>query len=115
VLADLSRPLSAQIAGLSRIYERPATAAEIRLIGDPPTRGLVSVLFQYDAGPELQTGLAVIDIRGDDVRVLPGLIEMSLPSGDRWHGAILQMQLDRQGRVWGMAPWVGRLIRVTLP
>lgn len=74
----------------------------------------MSVLVADAVFQRFHAALAFLEL-GDDMRMLPGMVALALPDGTPFPGPLLQLQRDEKNRVWAIAPWAGRIVKITLP
>lgn len=109
---DTTTPPAPSVIGAARTFEAPSLMLSTVVHGGP-TSFLASALVPRP-GNRFESVLVVIDREGDDLRVRPGMYTVQ-HDGAPLHGPLFQLQHDGRGRVWGVAPWAGVLVRIDGP
>jgi hypothetical protein len=110
-LDELSR-----VVGVAHAFEQAAVMVDVapRVSGPMLATGLTPDPSVDPSLRRFQAVLMLAERVDDDVRVLPGSM-VPTHAGRPIEGPILELTEDGRGRVWGIAPWAGLLVRVELP
>ena len=110
-LGELTR-----VVGVAHAFEQAAVIVDVapRVSGPMLATGLTPDPTVDPGLRRFQAVLVLAERVDDDVRVLPGSM-IPTHAGRPIEGPILGLTEDTSGRVWGIAPWAGLLVRVELP